>query len=89
MAANHIPIDTSKRLGGRLRRAVDVARELLEMLAETKAIMEAQVDGVDYAAVEAQYGVPAGKGQTAYNLVAAASTAVDVASVRQLVNWLG
>lgn len=89
MAANHVPIDTGKRLGTRLRRSVDLARELLGLLAEAKAVMEAQIDGSDYAAVEVQYGLPAGKGQTAYNLVAGARSAVDVAAVRQLVDWLG
>ena len=89
MAVNHVPIDTGKRLGARLRRTADLARELLEMLAETKAVMEAQIDGADYAAVEAQYGLPAAKGQAAYNLVAGAKAAVDVAAVRQLADWLG
>lgn len=89
MASNHVAIDTTKRLGGRLRRTVDLARELIELLAEAKAVMEAQVDVADYAAVEAQYGLPAGRGQTAYNLVAGALARVDHASVRQLVDWLG
>lgn len=89
MASNHIPIDLSKRLGQRLRRCVDAARELLNLLAETKAVMEAQIDGADYAAVEAQFGLPANKGQTAYNLVAGARTAVNVSQVNQMVDWLG
>jgi hypothetical protein len=89
MASNYIPIDQSKRLGSRLRRTVDLARELLDMLTETKAVMEAQIDATDYTAVEAQYGVPAGKGQTAYNLVAGAKSVIDVSAVRQMVDWLG
>lgn len=89
MAANYIPVDLSKRLGIRLRRCVDLTRELLDLLAETKAVMEAQIDGADYAAVEAQYGLPAGKGQTAYNLVAGAKSACDVPAVRQMTDWLG
>lgn len=89
MASNHIPIDTSKRLGIRLRRGIDVTREVLTLLAETKAVMEAQIDGGDYSAVEAQYGLPAGKGQTAYNLVAGARSAIDVSAVRQMIDWLG
>ena len=89
MASNHIPIDTSKRLGVRLRRCVDLTRELLGLLAETKAVMEAQIDGTDYAAVEAQYGLPAGKGQTTYNLVAGARSAVNVSAVNQMTDWLG
>jgi len=89
MAVNHVPIDTSKRLGARLRRTADVARELLNLLAEAKAVMEAQIDGADYSDVEAQYGLPGTKGQTAYNLVAGANAAVDVSAVRQQVDWLG
>ena len=43
----------------------------------------------DYTAVEAQYGLPAGKGQTAYNLVVGARSAIDVSAVRQMIDWLG
>ena len=89
MAINHVPIDTAKRLGGRLRRLADLTRDVLNLLTETKAVMEAQVDGADYTAIEAQYGLPSGKGQTTYNLVAGARTAIDVTAVRQLVDWLG
>lgn len=89
MAVNYIPIDPAKRLGTRLRRLVDLQREALELSAALKAVMETQIDGTDYAAVEAQFGLPAGKGQTAYNLVAGAKSAVDVSAVRQLVDWLG
>jgi hypothetical protein len=89
MSANYIPVDLSKRLGLRLRRAVDLTRELLNLLAETKAVMEAQIDGTDYSAVEAQYGLPAGKGQTAYNLVAGAYSTINVSGVQQMTNWLG
>lgn len=89
MASNHVPIDTTRRLGQKLRRLADLARELLNALAEAKAVMESQIDGSDYSAVEAQYGLPAGKGQTAYNLVAGARTAANVPAVNQLADWLG
>lgn len=89
MAANHITVDQTRRLGNRLRRGVDLAREVLTILSETKAIMEAQIDGTDYSQVELQYGLPAGKGQTAYNLVAGARSAINVSAVNQMLDWLG
>ncbi len=89
MASNHIPIDTGLRLGQRLRRGVDVTREALTLLTEAKDVMEEMIDGTDYSVVEARYGLPAGKGQTAYNLVVAARTAVQSTATTQLINRLG
>lgn len=93
MAANHIPINTAQRLGQQLRRAVDMQREALQLLQKIKPIMEAALDTTpnpdDWAAVEAQFGLPTGKGETSYNLVAGSLTAVNVAAVNQMLDWLG
>jgi len=89
MASNHIAIDVSKRLGVRLRRGVDQAREALTTLTETKDVMEEMIDMADYSVVEAQYGLPAGKGQSAYNLVVAARAAINSTATAQLINRLG
>lgn len=93
MAANHIPINTALRLGQQLRRAVDLQREALQLLQKLKPVMEAALDTVpnpdDWAGVEAQFGLPAGKGEVAYNLVAGSLTAVNVVAVNQMLDWLG
>ena len=65
MAVQHIPVDTSKRLGVKLRRCVDLGREFRDLLREVSADMSVMVDGSDYSHLEAQFGIPAGKGQTA------------------------
>lgn len=93
MAANFITVDTTKRLGNQLRRLIDHQREALELMGKIKAVMEAALDTTpnpdDWSLVESQFGLPAGKGETAYNLVTGARTAVNVANVNQMLDWLG
>lgn len=89
MANNYIAIDTTKRLGNRLRRCVDITREALSLLNEIRDIMDESNDGVDYGTIEAQFGLPTGKGLTAYNLVAGARSAVQAAATVNFVNRLG
>lgn len=89
MAATFVPIDTTKRLGSNLRRAVDVLRDALDQLNKVKNIMDTQVDGTDYSVVEAQFGLPAGNGAAVYSLVTGALTAIDVAAVRKSLDRLG
>lgn len=62
MAINHIPIDQSKRLGGRLRQLVNSLRDFTELLAELRGIGNQSFDGTDYAHLETQWGIPTGSG---------------------------
>jgi hypothetical protein len=70
MATTFVPISTSTRLGASLRRAVDTLESAKQQLENLKAVMETQISGSDYTLVESQFGLQAGQGQTAYNLVA-------------------
>ena len=89
MAANHITVDQSKRLGIRLRRLIDLQRETLQLNEQLKDIMEAQIPGSDYSVVETEFGLPTGKGETTYNLVSGMYSAVNVSAVNQAIDWLG
>jgi hypothetical protein len=94
MATTFISIDTTKRLGGQARGAVDQLQAAKQALAKLKAIMDTQIDlapsPADYSLVESQFGLQAGKGQTFYNLVAGVNSDVGASSnVTQLLNWCG
>jgi hypothetical protein len=89
VATTFLPVNTSTRLGADLRRAVDQLRDVRDRLERLKNILDTQVDGTIYTLVESQFGLQAGDGQTAYNLVAGAFAAVDVAAVQQLINRAG
>jgi hypothetical protein len=51
--------------------------------------MDKMIDGTDYTAIETYYKLPAGTGQTVYNLVAGAVTDIASANLLQLVQRLG
>lgn len=89
MPTNFLQVNTSTRLGADLRRAVDQLRDVRDRLERLKNVLDTQVDGVNYSLVESQFGLQAGEGQTVYNLVAGAFTAVDAAAVQQLINRVG
>jgi len=89
MADNFITIDTTKRLASRLRACVDNTQNMLNLMADLKAIMDQQTDGVLYTTIEAQFGLPAGKGITTYNLLAGALAACNVSATQQFTDWLG
>jgi hypothetical protein len=56
--------------GDSLLTAVAQMREARDRLDHAKAVMETCIDNGDYGRVEALFGIEAGLGQTAYNLVA-------------------
>jgi len=89
MAANHIPVDQGKRLGQQLRRLIDMQREVLQLNEKLKDIMETQIDTADYTLVATEFGLPSGKGETVYNLVAGMYSAVNVSAVNQAIDWMG
>lgn len=90
MAATFVPIDSSRRLGQQLRRAVDVQRDALDAFNRVKNIMDTQgVDVTDYTPLEAQFGLPAGTGAAVYALVTGTLAAIDVAAVRRTLDRLG
>jgi len=89
MANNFITIDTTTRLGSQLRSCIVSMDGTLDLMKRLKAIMDQQTDAIVWTTVEAQFGLPAGKGQTTYNLLASLVSAVDVSATDQFLHWLG
>jgi len=89
MANNFITVDTTTRLGSQLRSCVVSMQGTLDLMDRLKLIMDNQTDNTIWTTVEAQFGIPAGKGQTTYNLVAGALAAINVTATQQFLDWLG
>jgi hypothetical protein len=60
-----------------LKNFVQQFREAYEQGVAVKSILDHNTDGSNYADIEALFGVPAGQGQTVYNLVAGAVGAMS------------
>ena len=60
--------------GDNLLTAVAQMREARDRLNHAKAVMETAINADDYSRVEQIFGIEAGHGQTAYNLIAGAVT---------------
>lgn len=73
MATTRINI-TRTAHGDNLLTAVAQMREARDRLDHAKAVMETAINDGDYSRVEQIFGIEAGQGQTAYNLIAGAAT---------------
>ena len=89
MANNFITIDTTTRLGAQLRSVIVSVQGTIDGMARLKAIMDQQTDAVVWATIEAQFGLPTGKGVTTYNLLAGALAACNVTATQQFMQWIG
>ena len=69
MAITRIELTTTDQ-SGNVAIALDNLRNARDRLDYAKAVMEACIDGTDYSTLEALFGVPAGEGETFYNLIA-------------------
>jgi hypothetical protein len=91
MAVDFIKIDTtvSGGKGGELRNSIATGKTLVNTLSTIKAEMDEMVDGTDYTAVETYFNLPAGQGETVYNLVSGGLAAMDVPTFTQMLYRLG
>ncbi len=89
MAVQYILVDTSQRLGSELRQAVNYGNAFDTQVVRLKEIMETMIDGTDYSAVETNFGLQVGSGQTVYNLVSGAATDAGGTNIHQLLIRLG
>lgn len=90
MAVTYIPIDNTKTLGIALLDLAKSARDFGEQLAAVQAVMAGMVDGTDYTVLEAQFGIPAGKGADLSYMLGVLKTSLDaVPQFALLPNWLG
>lgn len=96
MPQNNITINEqagalATNLAGALR-SLQIAHARLTFL---KSRMDNMQAGTDWTVVEAQFGLPSGKGQTLYNLVTgslshfSATAILNDASLRDLLGWAG
>jgi hypothetical protein len=72
MASDFIPIDATKAGATQanvLKSYIQTLRTAYELGGRVKGIMDHNQDGTVWTALEALFGLPAGKGQTVYNLV--------------------
>lgn len=96
MAADFIKIDrtnTAATHSSKIIAAVQTARSLVNQLTEIQGIGFRNFAGTDFAAFEALFGIPAGKGQTVFDLIngsqqALAGTAQN-ANALEFINRVG
>ena len=69
MAKNNITVNRSFRQGADLVSVVESFRNATDKLKQLKEIMDNMTDASDWTVIEAQFGVPVGKGEVIYNLV--------------------
>lgn len=90
MAATFIPVDSSKPLGHTLLEAATIARDFGDRIAALKRVMAAQTNGTDYSILEAQFGLPAGKGGDVSYLISVLKDGLDaLAQFGLLPDWFG
>lgn len=91
MANNFINIDltSNKRLAYKLRQAIDDFLKAESQLEALKSDMDQMINGTDYTTLEAEFALPAGKGDDVYNLVAGAVSELNAdTNYQQLLSWL-
>lgn len=77
MAAEYIKITTTTYHGGRTNTALLQIQDARANLKDLKSQMDKMVDAGDYALVEINFGLAAGKGSLFYNLVSGALADMD------------
>jgi hypothetical protein len=72
-----------------LRREVDRLWACVEGVAQIKLVMEEAAAAPDWTGVETLFGLAAGQGETVYNLIVGANTALQDSGIQQLIRRLG
>jgi len=72
-----------------LRQAVRNLVQAWQQFDHLKDIMDAQANAPDFTLVESQFGLPAGKGETVYNLVAGTRQKLNATDVKAIMAQLG
>ncbi len=89
MATTYIVIGTETRLAAELRQAVRNLVQAWQQIDHIKDIMDTQAAASDFSLIESQFGLPAGKGETVYNLVAGVRQKLNAADVKAIMAQLG
>ena len=89
MAINNITVNRSFILGSQLASLVESQNNIIATMRKIKSQMDNMTNASDWTVIEAQFGIPAGKGQTVYNLIAGALSELDAdTSLSNLTSWI-
>jgi hypothetical protein len=77
MAADYITVNRTKQLGNQLVRAADLTRELRELIDKLSDAKDHSFTGVDYAVMEANFGLTAGTGANVATLIGLVQTILN------------
>jgi hypothetical protein len=89
MPINYITLDKGRQMGNDLLQVIDTLRLYQDKLRQHKEMMDNLTDGINYTAIENQYGVPTGKGDEVYNLVAGSVSELSAdTNINQLLDWI-
>lgn len=90
MANNYILINpTGLRHAQNLLGLINELAAIRDKLLLLKADADQMTDGATFGTVETAFGLPAGKGQQVYNLMAGAAAEMSQSNLNQLITWLG
>jgi hypothetical protein len=90
MANNYILINpTGLKHASSLLSVINELAAARDKLALLKADADQMTDGATFTTVETAFGLPAGKGQQVYNLMAGAVAEMGQSNLTQLITWLG
>lgn len=90
MANNFIAISTTLPKGVAILNAATQLSVVRDQLTLIKAAMDNMTAAADFTLIESTFGIPTGKGQTVYNLIAGAvSTMAADTNIIDLTAWLG
>lgn len=91
MASQHIEVvSTASRLSADVRRAIDSARALQDLIVRCKDVMDQVASGGDWAALATKLGTDATEAEATYNLWAAVMDEVSTsADFNALIDRLG
>ncbi len=88
--ASFIPVDSSRPLGNALLSTAASARDFAERVAGLQRVMDAMTSASDYSVLEAQFGLPEGKGADVAFLISNLKTGLDaLAQFGLLPDWFG
>jgi hypothetical protein len=89
MPIDNVTVNVTSSQGAQLKslqNLINQARNLARQIAEQ---MNQQTDGTTFTAIETQFGLPSGDGETVYNLTVALTGATGLLEVAGIVQFCG
>lgn len=90
MPNNYIQISVTPQLGRELFNIICQLANIRGRLEQLKLDADNMTDGVSYTTIETAFGIPTGKGQSVYNLLAGTLSDLNASvNMANLLNWVG